>query len=160
MKLTLRRIVAPFVLLVALWNLVTMSVDIGTQIFIGVFEAERITPYSNVHLSEEAAEGIYSPLTDPVFILYISLVGIVAFGFSSFFAAWGASKQELILSAIPGIVGLLILLFPHRDIWFQSYPGSFRNALFIELIIYIACILFGLYGSKMLSKRRLAESNG
>lgn len=156
MKSIFRRMILPFILMLALWTVTTMAADLTTQELLGVFEAERMAPYTNAHLLEEASEGKYSPISDPVFLIYVLSIGIAVFGGGSLLAWWGVAKQHIAIALVPSIIGVAIIILPRRFVWNDSYPQEMQTALLFELFVYALCVVLGIliaarYG-KSLSK--------
>ncbi len=145
MKCIFRRMIFPFILMLALWTVTTMAVDLTTQELLGVFEAERMAPYANAHLLEEAYEGKYSPISDPVFLIYILSIGIAVFGGGSLFAWWGVAKQHIAIASVPSIIGVAIIILPRRFVWNNSYLQEMQIALFLELFVYALCTGIGIF---------------
>ncbi|WP_395005979.1 hypothetical protein [Undibacterium sp.] len=121
-----------------------MAVDLTTQELLGVFEAERMAPYTNAHLLEEASEGKYSPITDPVFLIYIFSIGIAVFGGGSLFAWWGVAKQQFAIASVPSVIGVSFIVLPLRFVWNDGYPQQMQIALFLELFVYALCAILGI----------------
>jgi len=145
MKLIFRRLILPFILMLALWTIITMAIDLTTQELLGVLEAERMMPYTNAHLLEEASEGTYSPISDPVFLVYILLIGIAVFGGGSLFAWWGVAKQHIAIASVPSIIGISFIVFPLRFVWNVDYPREMQIALSLELFVYALSAALGMF---------------
>jgi hypothetical protein len=77
-------------------------------------EAERLFPFSNAHLLEEATEGLYAPLSDPLFVSFWLLVAICTFGPSMFWGAFKAAKSELWLVWMAALTGTALLALTLR----------------------------------------------
>lgn len=94
-------------------------------------EAERLFPFSNAHLLEEAMEGLYTPLSDPLFISFSLLIAICAFGPSMFWGALSAAKSEVWLVSLASLVGSALLALTLRPKLSSDEPSSiYQAALF------------------------------
>src|SRR5262245_11123568 len=95
MNTVVRRFALP--LSAALLLAATAYVGLGTmgELILGNWEVGRLFPFSNAHLREEASEGLYAPLSDPLFVLFSLLVAICSFGPSMFWGALKARRTEL-----------------------------------------------------------------
>ena len=109
MNVAVRRFALPLVAVFVLALVVVVAFGTMTELLLGNWEAGRLFPFSNAHLLEEAAEGLYAPLSDPLFVLFSFAVAIGAFGLSMFWGVVGASKTEsfVVWSAALTAVALL-----------------------------------------------------
>jgi hypothetical protein len=113
MKPLVRRFALPLAAVVILSPAAFVALGTIGELILGNWEAGRLFPFSNAHLREEALEGVYSPLSDPLFVLFSLLVAGCAFGPAMFWGALRASKSELRfvwLATVTG-TGLIALTF-------------------------------------------------
>jgi hypothetical protein len=116
-------------------------------------EAERLFPFSNAHLLEEAMEGVYSPLSDPLFLSFSFLIAICAFGPSMFWGALRAANPEVWLVLLATLVGSALLALILRPQLSSSEPSSIHHA---ALFLPAAC---GLAGGAGIWLARLTNSS-
>jgi hypothetical protein len=128
-----RRIALPFVAIVVLWVAVTLVATSSAEALLGIWFAERLTPFGNAHLLEEASEGSYSPITDPAFLLYAVALAAIVFGCASYFAAIGVPRAQRFYASIPSLTALLLLAWLLRYVWSASYPSPMRLAFIFQL---------------------------
>jgi hypothetical protein len=134
---------------------VGIAVSIGLEVAFGHEVERRFSPFSNVHLTEEASEGNYSPLTDAVFWIGAVLVGSFAFGWVAFFVAKREIRLRFWLAVAPSLIAVAALALRFHFIWDDSYPSSMRIAFICQLVIYVGCALVGLgLGAHALAGRR------
>lgn len=145
MKIALRRIIAPFILMSVLWLIVVFALESCIEALVGPFQSERMTPFNNAHLLEEAAEGNYSPAADPVFLVSTALTALIAFGVATLFAAWQASRGQAVLAAIPSVVGISILILPAMLGRGENYPLAMQHAAIIAFVAYAVASLASLF---------------
>lgn len=117
----------------ALWMIVVLVLGFGTEVIFGDSAAERLTPFANSHLLEEAGEGSYSPLNDPLFIAYTMGTAIAVFGIPTFYLA---SRRYLSrrVAVVPAMVVVLIIAVLWRYVWAEGYPQPMRLGVLFELV--------------------------
>jgi hypothetical protein len=143
MKAAFRQIVLPLAAIALLWLSVGIAVSIGLEVAFGHDVERRFSPFSDVHLIEEASDGNYSPLTDAVFWLCAVLVGSFAFGWVAFFVAKRESHLRFWAAVAPSLLAVAAVALRFHFIWGDSYPSSMRIAFVCQLLIYVGCALVG-----------------
>lgn len=151
LKNLMRRLVFPSLLMCALFVVISICAEFGVTYLLGGFEVGRISPYYNVHHSEELAQGLYSPFTDAIFVSYVLVNGMCTFGVSSLYASIGARREQLVIAAIPFITALLYLIFRHRDLLFTSdtHDAMFAAVLFELLTCFFSASIGIFLGYRM-----------
>jgi len=125
MNAVVRRFVLPLSAAVLLTPAACLALGMVGELILGNWEVGRLFPFSNAHLREEASEGLYAPLSDPVFVFFSLLVALCSFGPSMFWGALRASRSELWLvwlAAFPGVGLLSLTLGP--ELSFGTYSIS------------------------------------
>src|SRR5688572_2623058 len=93
--------------------------------------AERLSPYANAHLLEEAAEGRYAPASDPVFWAWRLLPTAVALTAGTFVAGRGSRAAAILLAFLCVIVFAIL----HREMFRPHAPRPALVALYLELAV-------------------------
>jgi hypothetical protein len=135
MSVLVRRIILPFVAIAILWAALILVGSLSVEAIFGAGVSERMTPFSNVHLMEEALDGTYDPLSDWLFLAFRALVGLVAFGAGSAFAAVGAGGRQLAVAIIPALLGVALLASLLGYVWEEGYPHNMRMGLVVDLLM-------------------------
>jgi hypothetical protein len=156
MGVIVKRIVIPLAAIVVLWLVVILGSSLSIEALFGIGVAERLTPFSNAHLLEEAAEGTYNPLADWLFVTFRALVALVAFGLGTVIAAFGARRKELALAIVPSLAGIALMAVSLSYVWSESYPSTMRNAFLIEVLMCIGASIIGLAVGSSLKSRGVA----
>jgi hypothetical protein len=131
-----------FIFAFAVSAVILFSVDAVS----GIGVSERIIPYSNAHILEEAYEGHYQPLTDPVFLGGALLIVLFAFGASSYVAVRWA-RVPLRAAVAGAVVATLGLAVARYQVFAENYPTSMRAAYVLQLVLYIATsVAFARFG--------------
>jgi hypothetical protein len=150
MSIVARRIILPFVSIVVLWAVVVLAVSFSVETLFGIGVSERLTPFSNVHLMEEASEGTYDPLADWLFLAFRAFVALAAFGVGTAFAAAGASGRQLLVAVVPAFLAIVLMLTLLSYAWDGSYPHTMRMAFFVDLLMCVGGSAAGLaLGSRL-----------
>src|SRR5690349_18428156 len=109
LRTLLRRFVLPLAIVVVLAPLMHVVFGAVGEYILGSLNAERLFPFSNAHLREEALEGAYAPLGDPLFVMFSLLVALGAFGTAMFVGAFKASSVERRFVWLATVVGTGLL---------------------------------------------------
>ena len=105
----------------------------------GLNVAERLIPFANAHLLEEAVQGRYQPLLDPVFIGFTCIAALLAFGGTAAYVTKNRRNGARI--ALVSVLGAGIALVLWRYWIFASgYPWEMRWAFLAQVGM---CVLFG-----------------
>ena len=131
--MTRATIVGVAVLLVA-GVLLSVLVWEATWSFAGWDVAERLVPYANAHLLEEATEGLYKPWRDPVFLLGVIANTIVPVTIATFVAARLHARAPFAVIAVAVLAFMLI----DRHVFAAGFPLAVRIAFLLELCAVIA----------------------
>jgi hypothetical protein len=126
------------ILIAAVWAALLAVVGLGAEEFIGYWLADRFAPFSNVHLLEEVDEGLYAPLSDPVFVLHAVVIAALAFGVPTYFLGRRAKREPPLLTSIPALIVISIIAFLWRYVWYEGYPLAMQLACLFEIFLYIA----------------------
>ena len=156
MSIIVKRIVIPLAAIVALWMVVIPASSLSVEALFGIGVAERLTPFSNAHLLEEAAEGMYNPLADWLFVTFRAVVALIAFGLGTVIAAFGARRKELALAIVPSLAGVALMSLSLSYVWSESYPSTMRNAFVIDVLMCIGASIIGLAVGGSLKSRGVA----
>jgi len=115
---------------------VTLSVVVwqATEFLAGWDVAERLVPYANAHLLEEAAEGLYKPWRDPVFLLGVIVNVLVPVTIATLVAARLHARAPFAVIA----VGVLTLMLIDRHVFASDFPVAVRIAFLLEVCAVIA----------------------
>ena len=139
MRTLIRRFALPLAAALLLTPAVYVLFGILSEMILGP-EAERLFPFSNAHLLEEAAEGLYAPLSDPLFVSFWLLVAICTFGPSMFWGAFRAAKSELWLVWMAALTGTALLALTLRPEFSSDAPPSISQS---PLFLLAACLVAG-----------------
>lgn len=139
MRTMIRRFALPLAAALALAATAYVLFGIAGEMMLGQ-EAERLFPFSNAHLLEEAMEGIYSPLSDPLFLSFSLLIAICAFGPPMFWGALRAARSEVWLVWLATLVGSALLAVTLRPELSSDEPSSIYQA---ALFLPAACLVAG-----------------
>jgi hypothetical protein len=153
MRTLIRRFALPLAAALVLSAAAFVLFGIAGETMLGQ-EAELLFPFSNAHLLEEAMEGLYAPLSDPLFVSFSLLIAICAFGPSMFWGALRAAKSELWLVWLAALAGsglLAITLHPELS---SSEPSSIYQA---ALFLPVACLVAGGAGIRLATKLKPAS---
>jgi hypothetical protein len=101
----------------------------ATEFVAGSEVAERLVPYANAHLLEEAAEGLYEPWRDPVFLLGVVANAVVPMTIATLVAARFHARAPF---AVIG-VGLLMPMLINGQVFAARFPLAVRVAFLLEL---------------------------
>ena len=104
--------------------------------------------YKSAHLLEEASEGHYFPLTDPVFIYSAIIIGTVSFGLGTFFTSKVLSNFKSQFALIPALIYIVTYVKVFSFVWFRNYPSSIQFALLFELVFFAVATYIGYIFSK------------
>ena len=96
--------------------------------------AERLVPYANAHLLEEAAEGLYEPWRDPVFLLGVVANAVVPVTIATLVAARFDARAPFAVIA----VGVLAFILIDRHVFAPGFPQAVRIAFILEVCAAIA----------------------
>ena len=119
----------------------------------GSAAAERLAPFLNAHLLEEAAEGVYWPLRDPLFWLSAFLRMVIPFVFGAVIAVVVARNGRLWAALVTLVSGLAISLVLHPGV--MSMPSPMRVAYLGESAL---AIVAGLLAARLALHRRAVAS--
>ena len=89
----------------------------------------RTIPYKSVHLLEEAAEGVYAPLRDPLFFVGVLVGTAIPFAAGAYVAARTHALAPWIVSSA-GVVARAVLDW---QVFRADFPSPVRQALLLEL---------------------------
>jgi len=106
----------------------------ATEFLAGWEVAERLVPYANAHLLEEAAEGLYQPWRDPVFLLGVVCNAAVPMTIATLVATRLHARAPFAVIA----VGVLTLILIDRHVLGGRFPFAIRVAFLLELCAVIA----------------------
>jgi hypothetical protein len=126
-------IVGVGVLLTA-WVFLSVAVWQATALLAGWDVAERLVPYANAHLLEEAADGLYEPWRDPVFLFGVIANSVVPVAIATLVASRLHARAPL---AVIG-VGVLALMVINRHVFASGFPLAVRIAFLLEVCAVIA----------------------
>ena len=121
-----RATIVGVVVLLTAWVFLSVAVWQATTLRAGWDVAERLVPYANAHLLEEAADGRYKPWRDPVFLFGVIANSVVPVTIATLVAARLHARAPFAVIA----VGVLHGLRPRRSSKLAIF--SFRT---IERII-------------------------
>jgi len=144
-RVFVRRVAVPTAAIVALWIACELLAARVVEVFVGPGAGERLMPFANAHLLEEAVEGEYAPVTDPVFLANTLLLAVVAFGAGSCLAGRGVPRVQRLYAAIPSLVTLVLLAWLFRHVWNAGYPSPMRVAFAIQFGACFAASCAGLW---------------
>jgi len=128
----------------AVWVILVAGVGLGAEEFVGYWLADRLSPFSNAHLLEEVDEGLYTPFSDPVFVIHAVVVAALAFGVPTYFLGRRAKREHPLLTVVPALIVISIIAFLWRYVWHEGYPLAMRLACLFELSLYIAAAVTAL----------------
>lgn len=99
----------------------------GSELVFGVDVSERLAAFSNAHLLEEAFEGPYEPLDDPLFVGFSLAVALLAFGLPALLASklWREGTIPVGASVVLAAIALLGLRYWVFEV---DYPWPLRRA--------------------------------
>lgn len=106
----------------------------ATWSFAGWDVAERLVPYANAHLLEEATEGLYKPWRDPVFLLGVIANAVVPVTIATLVAARLHARAPFAVIAVAVLASMLI----DRHVFAAGFPLAVRIAFLLELCAVIA----------------------
>jgi FtsH-binding integral membrane protein len=132
MNVAIRRFALPLAAVVVLWIAAVITLGTLGELVFGSWEVGRLYPFSNSHLLEEASEGLYAPLSDPLFVLFSLAVAISAFGLSMFWGALKVPRSQLWLVWLAALTGIGLLAVHLRSAFSSEAPASIlAGALFV-----------------------------
>ena len=122
-------------------------VALGTigELILGNWEVGRLFPFSNAHLLEEASEGLYAPLSDPLFVLFSLLVATCSFAPSMFWGALRASSSESRLVWSAALTGIGLLAFSLGSELSSQAAPSIRAAALFSLAVCFGASAVGIW---------------
>jgi hypothetical protein len=121
-------------------------------------EAERLFPFSNAHLLEEALEGLYAPLADPLFVAFSLLVAICGFVPSMFWGGLRAAKSEVWLVWLAAHVATTLLALTLRPQLSLDTSPSISHAAWFLLAACLAASGAGIWFSRFRGTTRNWQS--
>jgi hypothetical protein len=160
MNIVLRRFALP--LSAALWLAASAYVLLGMlgEVILGHWEVGRLFPFSNAHLREEASEGLYAPLSDPLFVLFAVLVAICSFGPSMFWGALRASRSELWIVWLAALTGVSLLAFTLGPELSSEAPSTISAAALFSLAACFGASGFGIWLAMFVGPATPAAGHG
>jgi hypothetical protein len=93
----------------------------------------RVFPYNHSHLGEEAAAGAYSPLTDPLFVLWAIVRNFIAFALSSALTGRLATRPKLVAGSSLSL-GLIAIYMIHFHLVFPRPAGAFALEVVVAVV--------------------------
>ncbi len=112
----------------------------------GVNLTERLHPYANSHYLELAVEGSYSPLKDPIFLLYAFVVNFIPFCLISFVSENRFKHHYSPLIAISS--GFVVSYLTHFYLFRVTYPKQMFYGYAYELFIAVLAGVIGIFVGK------------
>lgn len=106
--------------------------------------------YKSAHLLEEASEGHYFPLTDPVFIYSATIISVITFGLGTFLTSKVLANFKWQFALFPAFVYIVTYIKVFSFIWFGNYPSSVQLALLFELVFFTSAACLGYLLSKFI----------
>jgi hypothetical protein len=135
MNAVVRRFVLPLSAALLLATAAYVLLGIMGELILGNWEVGRLFPFSNAHLREEASEGLYAPLSDPLFVLFSVLVAICSFGPSMFWGALRAAKSELWFVWLAALIGVGLVAFTLGPELSSETPSSISTAALFSIAV-------------------------
>ena len=130
----MRGTIVGVVVLPTAWMFLSVVVWQATAFLAGWDVAERLVPYANAHLLEEAADGVYEPWRDPVFLFGVIANSVVPVAIATFVAARRHARAPFAVIA----VGVLALMLINRHVFASGFPPAVRIAFLLEVCAVIA----------------------
>ena len=137
------RIIASVAGIVALWVAVGLVVGFSVEALFGYWLSERFRPFSNAHLLEEADEGLYSPVSDPAFLVHAVAIAVIVFGGSAYFLARGPFRSHPRRAVVASLVVIFALGGLWSYVWAEGYPVAMRWGVLFELASYTVASVAG-----------------
>jgi hypothetical protein len=138
MNVVVRGFALPLAGIMALWVAAVVIGGTMVEAILGGWEVGRLFPFSNAHLLEEASEGLYAPLSDPLFVVFSLASAACAFGASMFWGAFNARKSESWLVWVAVLTGIGLVALYLRSALSSEAPTSISRA---ALFVLAACLL-------------------
>jgi hypothetical protein len=113
------------------WVAISILLPYAIAFAAGWDAADRLVPYANAHLLEEASLGVYQPWRDPVFWLGVVGNSAVPIAIATFVCAKLDAKAPFLVTAI----GVLTLVFIHRHVFTSGFPAAIRAGSVIEICV-------------------------
>ena len=141
MTVVLRRFALPLVVMIAIYVgfvfLVLAAEDSGAY-----WLSERFMPLRKAHMLEEAIEGTFAPLRDPLFVAFQFVFAVFVFGFGAYIGARGASWKHASIVALAAVLAGALLIGDLLIV--DGMPGSIRAAAYVCAVIYLAATASGM----------------
>ncbi|MDR2240684.1 MAG: hypothetical protein LBE33_09600 [Zoogloeaceae bacterium] len=153
MKVAIRRFCLPLAATIVLWFASVLLFGLMAEMMLGSWESGRVYPFMNVHLLEAAAEGTYSPLQDPAFVLYSIAVVTVAFGLPAFWGAYGATRFQLAVVIAAILLSVALFAFHLRTAFSPLIPPPIKTAAAFILFASLVAGGVGMFVSRRAGTR-------
>jgi hypothetical protein len=160
MNVVLRRFVLPLSAAVFLAPVAYVALGTIGELLLGDWEVGRLFPFSNAHLLEEASEGLYAPLADPLFVLFSLLVATFSFVPSMFWGAVRASGSELWLVWLAALTGIGLLTFSFGPELSSRASPSIRAAALFSLGVCFGAGAIGIWFARFVGSATRGAVHG
>ena len=160
MKVVIRRFALPLAAAVLLAPAAYVALGAVAELILGNWEVGRLFPFSNAHLLEEASEGSYVPVADPLFVGFTLLVAACSFSPSMFWGALRAPSSELRFVWLAALVGIGLMAFSLGPELSSRASPSIRGAALFSLGVCVGASAIGIWFARVIGSRTRGVVHG